>query len=324
MTVVVEVDDDGRLIESFLEMMAAERGAARNTLDAYRRDLEAASVAFAAFGGSLGRSGKPEVVRYLKQIGDEGQAPTTRARRLSSLRQFYKFLLAEGIVAEDPTRTLAGPKKGRALPRFLSVAEVERLLDTAKVRTGALEGRDRLRALRLHALLEVLYATGMRVSELVTLPRNVLDADERVLTIRGKGGKERIVPLNGAARRALARYMAEAAADGSPLAEVRSKWLFPSRGAEGHLTRQRLGQELKELAEAAGLSPDRVSPHVLRHAFASHLLDRGADLRAVQQLLGHADIATTEIYTHVLEERLKKVVLEHHPLARREPKAKRA
>ncbi|MEZ5853062.1 MAG: site-specific tyrosine recombinase XerD [Hyphomicrobiaceae bacterium] len=322
MTKAVETDEDGRLVESFLEMMAAERGAARNTLEAYRRDLADVCQALRGAGVSLRAAGKADIARYLKQLGDAGLAPTSRARRLSSLRQLYKFLLAEGVLDDDPTRTLAGPRKGRALPRTLSVAEVERLLETAKARAATLMGRERARALRLHALLEVLYATGMRVTELVTLPRKVLEADERVLTIRGKGGKERIVPLNGAARRALACYMAEGAADGSPLSVVRTKWLFPSSSAQGHLTRQRLGQELKELAEAADLAPERVSPHVLRHAFASHLLDRGADLRAVQQLLGHADIATTEIYTHVLEERLKKVVLEHHPLARPGTKVK--
>jgi len=209
---------------------------------------------------------------------------------------------------------LSGPKKARALPKTLSVAEVDRLIETARSRIEPAKGRDRVRALRLYALIEMLYATGMRVSELVTLPRSVLAGDGRVLAIRGKGGRERLVPLNQAARAALERYLNVGFEDGlAPM--LPTKWLFASRGAEGHFTRQRLGQELKELATEAGIDPERVSPHVLRHAFASHLLDRGADLRSVQQLLGHADISTTQIYTHVLEERLKKLVFEHHPLA---------
>jgi integrase/recombinase XerD len=200
----------------------------------------------------------------------------------------------------------------------LSVAEVDRLITAAEERTRSVTGRERVRALRLHALLEMLYATGMRVSELITLPANVLAGDPRVLTIRGKGGRERLVPLNDAAQAALARYLA-IGENGEPdvSRRIASRWLFPSRGAAGHYTRQRLGQELKDLAETAGIDPERVSPHVLRHAFASHLLDRGADLRSVQQLLGHADISTTEIYTHVLEERLKQLVFRHHPLAAR-------
>ena len=197
------------------------------------------------------------------------------------------------------------------------MAEVERLLDTARQRIALFSGRERFRALRLHALLEVLYATGMRVSELVSLPRTVLRGDDRVITISGKGGRERMVPLNAEARAALQRYLAvgvDESADVAPMIETR--WLFPSKSAEGYLTRQRLAQELKELALEAGLDATQISPHVLRHAFASHLLDRGADLRSVQQLLGHADISTTQIYTHVLEERLKKLVHDHHPLAK--------
>jgi integrase/recombinase XerD len=194
---------------------------------------------------------------------------------------------------------------------------VEKLLATAHGRIAGQHGRDRFRALRLAALIELLYATGMRVSELIGLERRVLDGDGRVLTITGKGGRQRIVPLNEAARVALERFLAVGRDGEDDLAPMLSnRWLFPSRGAEGHLTRQRLGQELKELAGEAGLDPERVSPHVLRHAFASHLLDRGADLRAVQMLLGHADISTTQIYTHVLEERLRRLVHDHHPLAR--------
>jgi integrase/recombinase XerD len=223
------------------------------------------------------------------------------------------------VVAEDPVVGFAGPKQGRPLPKTLSVAEVDRLIEAARRRTEVTRGRERVRALRLHALIETLYATGLRVTELVTLPRSVLAGDGRVLTVKGKGGRERIVPLTPAARTAIDRYLNVGKGDDDVAPMIATKWLFASRGAEGHLTRQRLAQELKELAEEAGLDVERVSPHVLRHAFASHLLDRGADLRSVQQLLGHADISTTQIYTHVLEERLKKLVFEHHPLAARKP-----
>ena len=211
----------------------------------------------------------------------------------------------------DPAAGLAGPKRQRPLPRTLSIADVDRLIETAARRIGGQDGRALFRALRFYCLLEMLYATGMRVTELVSLPRAVLRGDRRVLTIKGKGGRERLVPLNPAARDALDRYLAVSGRfDNSP-------WLFASKSAEGHVTRQGFALDLKDLALEAGLDPERVSPHVLRHAFASHLLDRGADLRAVQQLLGHADISTTEIYTHVLQERLKKLVNEHHPLAKK-------
>jgi len=310
-----ETDDP---IGAFLEMMAAERGASRNTLAAYRRDLEDFAAHLTAKGASLRAVRPPEISAYLKVTAHAGLAAASRARRLSSIRQLYRFLAAEGVISEDPTTGFTGPRRERPLPKLLSVPEVEMLLDRAAERIDGLTGRDRFRALRLKALLEVLYATGMRVSELVKLPRSVLEGDDRLLTIKGKGGRERIVPLNSAAREALSRYL-DVGHDGedglSPM--LRTRFLFPSRGAEGHLTRQRLAQELKELAAEAGLDPDRVSPHVLRHAFASHLLDRGADLRAVQQLLGHADISTTQIYTHVLEERLRQLVREHHPLAKR-------
>ena len=308
-------DSNPRHINAFLEMLAAERGAAANTLDAYRRDLEA----FAATLETALTGVDTRMIRtWLAAEGAAGMAASSRARKLSAIRQFYKFLLAEDVIADDPTVGLAGPKAGRALPRTLSVAEVDRLLDAAEARTTRTTGRERVRALRLHALIEMLYATGMRVTELVTLPRTVLAGDGQVLTIKGKGGRERLVPLHDKARTALRNYLdvgRDGAADVTPM--LTTKWLFPSRGATGHYTRQRLGQDLKDLALEAGLDHERVSPHVLRHAFASHLLDRGADLRAVQQLLGHADISTTEIYTHVLEERLKKLVFEHHPLAKR-------
>ena len=306
-----------RLIEDFLEMLAAERGAARNTTDAYRRDLEDFSAFLTASGVSLTAVTARDISAYVKHTSEMGLAAASRARRLSALRQFYRFLASDGIVETDPALGFAGPRKERALPKTMSVAEVERLLDTARQRIDFFNGRERFRALRLHALLEVLYATGMRVTELVSLPRTVLRGDDRVLTISGKGGRERMVPLNSEARAALQRYLAVGADPASDVAPmIETKWLFPSKSAEGYLTRQRLAQELKDLAFEAGLDATRVSPHVLRHAFASHLLDRGADLRSVQQLLGHADISTTQIYTHVLEERLKKLVHDHHPLAK--------
>jgi integrase/recombinase XerD len=309
---------DQEHLKSFLEMMAAERGAADNTLQAYRRDLEDFLGFLERAETSLAEAEPTDIGTYLRTLSEGGMAPASRARRLSAVRQLFKFLTAEGVVEEDPSLGLAGPKKGRAIPKTLSISEVDRLIGVARRRTDTTRGRERVRALRLHALIEMLYATGMRVAELVTLPRSVLAGDGRVLTIKGKGGRERLVPLNQAARTALDRYLGvgqQGEDDVAPM--LHTRYLFASRGAEGHLTRQRLGQELKELALEAGIDPDRVSPHVLRHAFASHLLDRGADLRSVQQLLGHVDITTTQIYTHVLEERLKKLVFEHHPLAAR-------
>ncbi len=304
-------------IRTFLEMQAAEKGAARNTLDAYARDLEDLALFLDDLDCAVEDASPADLTAYVTHLTDQGFATATRARKISAVRQLYRFLMMEGIVEEDPAAGLSGPKLARALPKTLSIAEVERLLETARRRTETATGRERLRALRLHAMLEVLYASGMRVSELVALPRQVLSGDPRVLTITGKGQRERLVPLNNEARMALDRYLTALADPENTSPALRpAKWLFPARSAEGHVTRQHLGVELKELASEAGLDPERVSPHVLRHAFASHLLDRGADLRAVQQLLGHADISTTQIYTHVLEERLKKIVYEHHPLAR--------
>ncbi len=304
-------------IDAYLEMLSAERGAAGNTIDAYRRDLQHFASYLSDDGAEIREATSREITDYARALAEEGLAPASRARKLSAVRQFYKFLVAEGLVAEDPAARLIGPKLSRSLPRTLSVAEVDKLLDRAGKRGTGMFGREKARALRLHCLVEMLYATGMRVSELVGLPRNVLKGDARVLTIVGKGGRQRLVPLNTSARAALDRYLAlgEDPEDGISTM-LKTKWLFPSHGEGGHFTRQRLAQELKELAIEAGIDPERVSPHVLRHAFASHLLDRGADLRAVQQLLGHADISTTEIYTHVLEERLKQLVFNHHPLAK--------
>lgn len=302
---------DAGHLKNFLEMIAAERGAAQNTIDAYTRDLDQFLGFLDARSRAAVSADSKDIQAYLKSLTDEGLAAASRARRLSSIRQFYKFLTSEGVVGSDPASGLSGPKKARALPKVLSIAEVDRLISAASNRVEGLEGRELFRALRFLCLLEILYATGMRVSELVSLPRSVLRGDPRVLTIKGKGGRERIVPLNPAARAALDRYLAVSGRfDNSP-------WLFASKAAEGHVTRQGFALDLKEIAEIAGIDAERVSPHVLRHAFASHLLDRGADLRAVQQLLGHADISTTEIYTHVLQERLKKLVNDHHPLAKK-------
>ena len=306
-------------IDAFLEMLSAERGAAANTIEAYRRDLGDFGTFLQRRDVNLLHASRGDVSAYFAEAADAGLKSTSRARRLSSLRQLYKFLLAEGLIAADPTHGHAAPRRERALPKTLNVAEVDRLIATAAKRAATAKGRELVRAARLHCLIEMLYATGMRVSELVALPRSVLIGDARMLTIKGKGGRERLVPLNASARTALDRYLEIGSGTEEGISTtVATKWLFPSTSAQGHLTRQRFGQDLKELAIECDLDPDRVSPHVLRHAFASHLLDRGADLRAVQQLLGHADISTTEIYTHVLEERLKKLVEEHHPLAKKD------
>jgi integrase/recombinase XerD len=292
--------------EAFLEMLSAERGAARLTLDAYRRDL----ADFAAFRRSrpIADADSDELRRYLARLDGAGMSPRTAARRLSALRQFFKFLVAEGIRADDPTARLDSPRLGRSLPRHLSEAEMGALIEAARLdETPA--------GLRLSAIVELLYASGLRISELVALPVSAVRRGERVLTVRGKGGKERLVPVGEQARAALDRWLA---ARGTLLGEGRaSRHLFPSRGASGCLTRVRCGQMLKALAIKAGLDPAKLSPHVLRHAFATHLLAHGADLRSVQQMLGHADIATTEIYTHVEMERLTELVTTRHPLARR-------
>jgi integrase/recombinase XerD len=311
--------DNAAMLSAFLEMLASERGASANTLDAYRRDLQDFTAFLDRLDRAAGDATRADIAAYMQDLGREGLAPASRARRLSAVRQLYKFLDAEGVVSDNPAAGAKAPKQSRSLPKTLSVADVDRLIETARAMTEGQTGRDLARTVRFHALIEILYATGMRVSELVALPRSVLAGDPRVFTIKGKGGRERLVPLNTSARTALDRYLALGSNPADNLSPMlATKWLFPSRGAEGHLTRQRFAQELKICAEAAGLDAENVSPHVLRHAFASHLLDRGADLRTVQQLLGHADISTTEIYTHVLEERLKKIVFEHHPLAKRD------
>lgn len=294
--------------ENFLEMLSAERGAAVNTLDSYRRDLNDYLGHLSAAGRTGRDAGARDVRSWLEAMSNAGMAASTAARRLSAIRQFHKFLYTEGRRADDPTATIDSPRQGRALPKILSEDEVGGLLDEAsKVETP--------KGLRMVALLEMLYATGMRVSELVQLPLSAVARDQDFIVVRGKGGKERLVPLTGKARRAIAAYKAVRNKFIPKGAE--SKRLFPSNGRQGHLTRQRFGQMLKELAILSEISPQKVSPHVLRHAFASHLLAHGADLRAVQQLLGHADISTTQIYTHVLNDRLVRLVGEKHPLARK-------
>jgi integrase/recombinase XerD len=296
------------LVDAFLEMMSAERGAAANTLAAYRRDLEDYCGFLKGRGVGPEAAGREQVVTYLDRARAAGLAPSSAARRLSAIRQFHKFLAADAVRPDDPTRIVQSPKARRPLPKVLSVAEVGRLLSTAEAEVEAAErGPRRDGALRLYVLLELLYATGMRVSELVGLRRAAVMRDAGFLTIRGKGGKERVVPLTDRARDVVKAYLATLAS---------GSWLFPAAGAEGHLSRQVFARELKGLAGRAGIASARVAPHVLRHAFASHLLAGGADLRVVQTLLGHADISTTQIYTHVLDERLKSLVESHHPLAK--------
>jgi integrase/recombinase XerD len=295
-------------IEAFLESLVAERGAAANTEAANRRDLEDLTAHLARAGAALERASPEQLADYLARLHAAGLSAATAARRLSAIRQFYRFLHAEGMRADDPSTRLDSPRRRRPLPKFLAEEQVNALLEGVR-RVAGDEG------VRLTALVEVLYATGLRVSELVALPAAAAARDPRFLTVRGKGGKERLVPLSEPARAAIKAYRKvrhRFLRDGED-----SPHLFPSRADGGHLTRQRLGQLLKGVAVAAGLPAAKVSPHVLRHAFATHLLAHGADLRSVQQMLGHADISTTQIYTHVLDERLKALVATHHPLAKR-------
>jgi integrase/recombinase XerD len=290
-------------------MLAAERGASPNTLAAYRRDLDDFRE---AIGGAASAT-SDELRIYLNGLSGRGLAASSQARRLSALRQFFRFLLAEGHRADDPTATTERPKARRPLPKILSVGDVDRLLDAARQQAvdAELTPKKRLAVLRVFALLELLYATGLRVSELVGLPESAGRGGRPFITVRGKGGRERLVPINMAAQTALDVYRDARAA----LGRVAGKWLFPADSASGHLTRQAFARDLKAVATRAGLDARKLSPHVLRHAFATHLLSGGADLRVVQTLLGHADISTTQIYTHVLDERLKDLVNKHHPLA---------
>jgi integrase/recombinase XerD len=311
----------GPAVDAFLDMLVAERNAAANTREAYEHDLADAGQWLRGRGVRLEDAGTDDLRGYLAYLRSDDEAHhaaalRTVARRLSALRQFFRFLVSDGRRADDPTASLDSPKQGRPLPKTLTEDEVRRLIETGQ-RRGGPDG------IRLAALLEILYATGLRVSELVGLPLTAFDRDGRFLVVMGKGGKERMVPLSEPARKALDAYLPHRAAFIVPGREAKQRdFLFPSRiSEEGHLTRQRFAQILKELAIHAGIPPSRVSPHVLRHAFATHLLDHGADLRAVQKMLGHADIATTQIYTHVVAERLKRVVETHHPLATAAPVA---
>ncbi|MDA9468209.1 site-specific tyrosine recombinase XerD [Bradyrhizobium sp. CCBAU 53415] len=311
---------DARLTGLFLDMLAAEQGAGPNTLDAYRRDLTDVSEFLGRAGHSLADAPTQVLRDYLADLDSRGFKSTSVARRLSAMRHLYRFLLNERIRTDDPAAILSGPKRGRGLPKVLSIADVDRMLRRARELSEAADAlpSKRLRSLRLYCLLEVLYATGLRVSELVALPRSAAKRDARMIVVRGKGNKERLVPLNDASRQAMADYLAATEAAKTEKKKdslAASKWLFPSFGESGHLTRQHFARDLKELAIASGLQARLVSPHVLRHAFASHLLHNGADLRIVQTLLGHTDISTTQIYTHVVEERLKSLVRDLHPLA---------
>jgi integrase/recombinase XerD len=306
-------DRSAALMEAFLEMLAAERGAAANTLDAYRRDLTDYRDELAGMGRSLLDASSDDVRAYLATLDARGLKASSAARRLSALRQLHRFLYGEGHRGDDPTVTLTGPRRGRPLPKVLGIEEVDRLLAVAAegIEDPDRPAGERLRTARFAALLELLYATGLRVSELVSLPLSAARVKDRLIAVRGKGRKERLVPLTPKSKEAVARYLSLAEDFGRP---VTGKWLFPADSSSGHLTRQAFARDLKAAAAAAGLRASAVSPHVLRHAFASHLLQNGADLRVVQQLLGHADIATTQIYTHILDERLAGMVRDLHPL----------
>jgi integrase/recombinase XerD len=298
-----------RHVDRFLEMMSAERGAAENSLQAYGRDLTHYVAFLEARGASLLASSSDDIRAYLASLEDHGFARTTAARRLSAVRQFHQFVHGEGLVTANTAAIVESPKAGRPLPKTLSIQDINLLLAEARARVGKSEGKVRFKAERLYCLLELLAATGLRVSELVGLTVRAVTSDDAFLAIRGKGGRERLVPISDQARKALKDYLKSLGAE--------AKWLFPSHGARGCLTRQHFALELKTLAAACGIDASKISPHVLRHAFASYLLECGADLRAVQQMLGHADISTTQIYTHVQAGRLQAVVESHHPLAKK-------
>jgi len=305
------------LAENFLEMLAAERGVSENTLLSYGRDL----ADFSDFCQNKLRDNMLHcptegLKKYLRNLEKTGLAASTQARKLSCLRQFYKFLYAEGLREDNPALGLESPKLGRVLPKILNEKQVADLLGLCRAQA---EEKPDLKNTRLRALVELLYASGLRVSELVSLPKNAFAGGQPYLYIRGKGGKERMVPLNGPALEAVQEYSDQMAKNASD--KTASKWFFPSRGKSGHLTRHRFSQMLKSLGVAAGIPSSRLSPHVIRHAFATHLLSHGADLRAVQKMLGHSDISTTQIYTHILEERLKELVQNKHPLARKGEKS---
>ena len=315
--------NDNLLIDSFLEMMSAERGAAANTLSAYAQDLDDFARFLSGQKTSMATANSDHLRKWLVQLEMDGCSAATQARKLSALRQLFRFQFAEGLRQDDPSGPIDSPKALRALPKVMSEADVDRLLLQAQEEAETAASKRStsaaklIRTARMHALLELLYATGLRVSELVSLPATATKKDAQFLTVIGKGNKERIVPFGSKAKQAVAAYVdASSANDDKKQSLDQARWLFPSSGGAGHLTRQHFARDLKGLATRAGLQAGQISPHVLRHAFASHLLQNGADLRSVQQLLGHADISTTQIYTHVLEERLQQLVESAHPLAR--------
>lgn len=296
-------------VEAFLEMMSVERAAARNTLIAYGKDLAEAQGFLASKGNDLAKAGAEDIESYFAALGARGLSPATAARRRASVRQFYRFVLGEGWRDDDPSRRVEAPKQGRPLPKVLSRAEVDGIIAAAAARDGN-------QGLRLACMVELAYASGLRISELTSLPLATMARDPAYIIVKGKGGKERLAPLNEPARAAIRAYL-EVRKSFLSKGDAANPWLFPSRGKGGRLTPRRFAQLLDEAAADAGVDPARVSPHVLRHAFATHLLEGGADLRVVQKLLGHADIATTQIYTHVAGERLAQVVRSKHPLARK-------
>ncbi|HYD44353.1 MAG TPA: tyrosine recombinase [Phenylobacterium sp.] len=295
--------------EAFLEMMSVERAAARNTLVAYGKDLADAAGFLAGKGRDFTNASAEDVEAYFADLGARGLSPATAARRRAAIRQLYRFVLGEGWRPDDPSRRVEAPRQGRPLPKVLSREEVERLIAAAGAKDGG-EG------LRLACMIELIYAGGLRVSELTSLPLAAVSRDPAYLIVKGKGGKERLAPLNDAARAAIRAWL-EVRPKFLAKGDAANPWLFPSHGASRRLTPRRFAQLLDAAAVAAGVDPAKVSPHVLRHAFATHLLDGGADLRVVQTLLGHADISTTQIYTHVTGERLREVVESKHPLARK-------
>jgi integrase/recombinase XerD len=296
-------------VEAFLEMMAGERASARNTITAYGKDLADAQGFLKARGTDLSKASAEQIEAYFAALSDRGLSPATAARRRSAVRQFYRFVMGEGWREDDPSRRVDAPKKGRPLPKVLSRQEVDSIIAAAAARDGA-------QGLRLACMVELAYASGLRISELTGLSLAALARDPAYLIVKGKGGKERLAPLNEAARAAVRAYL-EIRKVFLPKGDAANPWLFPSRGKAGRLTPRRFAQQLDEAAADAGIDPARVSPHVLRHAFATHLLEGGADLRVVQKLLGHSDIATTQIYTHVAGDRLREVVETKHPLAKK-------
>lgn len=301
-------DRAGQYLDLFLDMMSAERGAAQNTLEAYQRDLIDYARHLKATGLTVDQIDRNGVQAYLMRLEQQGFAATTQARHLSAIKQFHRFLVAENLRKDDPTAIVPAPKAGQRLPKTLSIEEVDKLFDAAEAAMAVpeLSPKAMLKAERNYVLLELLYGTGMRISELVALLRSAIVRDASMLVVRGKGDKERMVPLNDRAKDALLSYLKKLPP---------GRFAFPANTKEGYLARQVFARELKQIAIDAGIDPGKISPHILRHAFASHLLERGADLRVVQVLLGHADISTTQIYTHILDERLTQLVEKHHPLA---------